>query len=240
MARKTFSLKNGYKKDVLGLQHAGGTNNSQLSAISQPCTRRVCVSRGVVQCFMLCYHRTWWRRSENGRRRRKCCERGKWERKIVVYGCWTVRVLVASYKVVVTLWYKLLGITSTRDPSYLAWTPPPALSLVSQAGAKNEHHRRPENFPLDMSRGTSAKGWEIIFIFPDFTSIAQENKYDFQFSFVCRGISTETRRQQTAERFYTSNPPKCVVYSCVRKKAFSLKWKFLPRDADLFALEKEI
>lgn len=78
---KNFLIKKRIQNDVLGLQHAGGTNNSQLSAISQPFTRRVSVSRGVVQCFMLCYHRTWWRRSGNGIRRRKLAreenERGK-------------------------------------------------------------------------------------------------------------------------------------------------------------------
>lgn len=91
MAWKTFPLKNGYKNDVLGLQHAGVTNNCELSASFQPFERRACVSRGVVQCFMLCYHRTWWRRSGNWIRR-KSCERAKWERKML---CMVVELLCA-------------------------------------------------------------------------------------------------------------------------------------------------
>lgn len=183
------------------------------------------VSCGVVQCFMLCYHRTWWRRSGKKKKKRlgnvflvarerkgkaeklkraKSDEREMLcmvvERKILFSRCESV--LVASYKVVVTLWYKsAFSITSTTTH---------ILSARSQSTAKTN-----TSIGWAFSTRSAGREREEFQFFPIFTqkkSIrrGKENFSSVQFSFVCRGISNSNERKQ--QSFCTSNR-KCVAHS---------------------------
>lgn len=169
---------------------------------------------------MLCYHRTWWRRWRKEEKREK--HRVRWKENLLVEResderkmlCMVVErekrlsslVLVASNKVVVTLWYFVLhqlenivyetNLASRRSRESCA------------SGCQNKYNDRLRIFHSRRGKVTGGKSFFS-------NSYKRKCEKKFQFSFVCRSVNIKNERKQL--NFYTSYQ-KCVVHRCVREK----------------------
>lgn len=168
------------------IQHAGNANSlaPSLSPFYDiiflnivPCFGCVGVGRGVVQCFMLCYHRTWWRRSvESGERKMLCMVV---ERKItsrlrvsglVQGGCNFVIHKCFQYYI------------NPTSPYCFASAPPNCLALS-------------QNTNTTVGWEFSTLRWkEKLFSYPECRK--ENSRSSVQFSFVRRGFSNETNQLQ--------------------------------------------